>query len=197
MNPSDKLFRDRLLATETANQNLKAKYEKDLQMILEHQLSAPKRAIWIGSLILGCCFVLLFGGLAVWSPTELPWLARMGFVLGMFWGAAWVILSVRILRRGALNLRTHSSAAAAITWVFTVFMMTLFLLLSGSMPNKIAGVQMVVNGMVFLIGAAAFLVTTRVEQAELKTREKLLEIEYRLAQMAEKLDRKNDGDKDK
>jgi hypothetical protein len=46
---------------------------------------------------------------------------------------------------------------------------------------------MVLNGLVFLVIAALFMIANRVDQAQLKTREKLLEIEYRLAVMSESM----------
>ncbi len=52
-------------------------------------------------------------------------------------------------------------------------------------PNSIVGLRMIICGLVFLVVGAVFLIRHVIEQSELKTREKLLEIEYRLAELAE------------
>ncbi len=44
---------------------------------------------------------------------------------------------------------------------------------------------MIITILVFLVPAAMFMILSRIERAELETREKLLEIEYRLAELAE------------
>jgi hypothetical protein len=54
-------------------------------------------------------------------------------------------------------------------------------------PENLAGLRMVTAGIVFLIGGAVFMIGNIVRQAELRTREKMLQIEYRLAAMAEAL----------
>jgi hypothetical protein len=48
------------------------------------------------------------------------------------------------------------------------------------------GVLMIVYGLTFLICAGVFLVVYRVEQAEFSLREKLLELELRLAELGER-----------
>ncbi len=55
-----------------------------------------------------------------------------------------------------------------------------------SAENQLQGLMMVANGLVFLICAAVYWLTYRVEQAELNTREKLLQLELRLAELGEK-----------
>ena len=64
------------------------------------------------------------------------------------------------------------------------------MLVGGKLADPIKGVQMVVNGLVFLMMAAVFMIFSRINQAELNTREKLLEIELRLAEIAEKIPEK-------
>jgi len=46
---------------------------------------------------------------------------------------------------------------------------------------------MILGGLVFLVMGLAFLMRHFIEQSELKTRERLLEIEYRLAELAERI----------
>jgi uncharacterized membrane protein len=67
-------------------------------------------------------------------------------------------------------------------WGLPVILVTLFMV---SAPDTIIGLRMIVAGLVFLVMGLAFLLRHVIEQSELKTREKLLEIEYRLAELVE------------
>jgi hypothetical protein len=48
---------------------------------------------------------------------------------------------------------------------------------------------MTLLGLVFLVGAGVLLLRTVVEQSELKTREKLLELQYEMAELKEAMRR--------
>ena len=76
--------------------------------------------------------------------------------------------------------------------LFATVTLTLFLLLftGGKHPNLVNSVFAVVCALGFLVMAGVGLILLCVDQAQLKTREKLLEIEYRLAQMAEEMAKK-------
>lgn len=70
-------------------------------------------------------------------------------------------------------------------WGFTVLVVTVAMVCA---PENVVGTRMVLSGLVFLVMAAAFLIRHVIEQSELKTREKLLEIEYRLAELADRME---------
>ena len=116
-----------------------------------------------------------------------PLLARLGFVVGAVFGVAFAVLALSIIKRGAVNLKKHPMAAAGLSWAFVVILVTLFMLLGSRAADRIVAVQMVLNGLVFLVMGALFMVRAWIERTELKTREKLLEIEYQLAEIAEAL----------
>ena len=65
-------------------------------------------------------------------------------------------------------------------WGLPVILVSLFMV---SAPDTIIGLRMIVAGLVFLVMGLAFLLRHAIEQSELKTREKLLEIECRLAEV--------------
>ena len=65
-------------------------------------------------------------------------------------------------------------------------MMVFFLMVGMSAKDRLLGLMMIANGLAFLIGAAVYWLTYRIEQAELNTREKLLQLELRLAELSEK-----------
>ena len=75
---------------------------------------------------------------------------------------------------------------AAMVWVFTVLMMVFFLMVGMSIEDRLKGLLMIANGLAFLVGAGVYFLAFRIEQAELSVREKLLELELRLAELSEK-----------
>lgn len=183
MNKNENTFRERLLAVETLSPS--DQYQRELQALLEPKLTPGSKWATVGSLVMGLGFAGLFGTLAIVTARGLPWLAIAVFALGAIFGLAWAGLSAWILHRGTINRRTDPTAATGMVWGFLVVMMTLFLLLAGQLPDPVKGLQMVLNGLVFLVMGAVFMIANRIEQAELRTKEKLLELEYRLAEMAE------------
>ncbi len=189
MNRSDKDISNQLLGIEQWDPIYQERYRKELQKMLEKKLTGARRWVYIFWAALGTGFTLLFGTLAIIAG-ELPLLARFGFAVGAVFGLVWACLAGSIVKRGVFDLKAHPKAMAGLSWGLVVIMVTLFMLIGGGLPDAIKGVQMVVNGLVFLIMAAMFMVLSRINEAELKTREKLLEIELRLAEIAEKMSEK-------
>src|SRR4029078_13362854 len=116
---------------------------------------------------------------------ELPLLARAGLVGGAVFEMAWAFLCGRALRRGTWELRTQPAARAGLAWGLAVLLETCFLVLAPQFPDHFEATLALFCGLVLLIGAGVMLVCSRVQQAELRTRESLLRLEYRLAEIAE------------
>ncbi|MBN1909044.1 MAG: hypothetical protein JW818_04835 [Pirellulales bacterium] len=177
-------LRDQLLRMEQVTPALKERYDKEIQAMLEKRVTGIRRWAWLGSAVMGVGFTVLFGTLAVITPAEFPLAGRIGFVAGALFGIGWAILGWRVFRRSSINLKIDSGAAAGMAWGLPVILLTLFMV---SAPDSIVGLRMIISGLVFLVMGLAFLLRHVVEQSELKTREKLLEIECRLAELAETL----------
>jgi hypothetical protein len=56
---------------------------------------------------------------------------RIGLGLGAVYAAGWLIMSIRILRRGTFNVRSDSKILSAWPWIFTVALVTLLLFMTG------------------------------------------------------------------
>jgi hypothetical protein len=110
-----------------------------------------------------------------------PMSGRIGFAAGALFGIGWAILAIKIFRRGSLDLKKDTWAGTGLMWVFVVFMATWCMVTA---PNTIVGLRMLICSLVFLVMGVGFLLRYVIEQSELKTREKLLEIECRLAELA-------------
>jgi len=189
VNRSDKDISNQLLGIEQWDPVYQERYRKELQKMLEKKLTGVRRWSYIFWIVLGIGFTILFGTVAI-IARELPVLARVGFAVGAVSGLVWACLAGSIVKRGVFDLKAHPKAMAGLSWVTVVIMVTLFMLIGSRIPDAIKGVQMVVNCLVFLMMAAVFMIFARINQAELNTREKLLEIELRLAEIAEKMSEK-------
>jgi hypothetical protein len=173
-----------LLKYERFTPTLRTHYEQEMQAMLEKKLTGVQRWIWLFPAIGGIAFAV-FSAIMAWSmPSNFPWLGRLGLALGIPFGLGWSILGARIFRRASLNLRTDTALATGLTWTFLVFLVTIFMVAA---PNNIVGLRMIVSGLVFLVGGAVFLIRHVIEQSELRSREKLLEIELHLAELSESL----------
>jgi hypothetical protein len=176
----------RLLDLEPPDPALRADYERKLVAMWEPQLSTGRRIAWAASGVLGLCFLVFFTYLAIIMPAKVPIVVRVSLGLGALFGLASAVMAFRIVRRGTMKLKTDPMTVAGMTWGFVVVMVTIFMLV-GSAAREIWAVQMVVNGLVFLVGAAVILLRTVIEQAENRTQEKLVELEYRIALLSRKL----------
>jgi hypothetical protein len=81
-----------------------------------------------------------------------------------------------------LDLRWDAGVYAALCWVLPVLLSTFMLVAA---PEGVVGLRMIAASIVFLIGGAVFLLRHVVEQSELNTRQRLLEVELQLAELAE------------
>jgi hypothetical protein len=182
MNEANRVFRERLLDAEQVNPALKERYHKELQAMLEKKLSGFRRWVWLGSAIMGLGFTVFFGTLAVVAPAEFPWWGRLGFAAGALFGIGWGLLGLKVVWRGSLDLKFDTAVGNGMTWGLVVVMVTLAMVFA---PENTAGLRMILSGLVFLVMGALFMMRHVIEQSELKTREKLLEVEYRLAELTE------------
>ena len=168
--------------------------------MFEKTLAPMQRTVYLLTGVLSVGFVIVFSIAAVMVPQSIsagvpniprsiPILVGGTFVLGAAFGLAWTIVLFRILRRGTTHVRKDPKVMAGLSWGFVVIMTTIFMVVAGRAGDHIWGVQMVVNGLVFLVGAAVFLINTVVQESQYKTQEKLLEIEYRLAELSEHIRR--------
>ena len=114
---------------------------------------------------------------------KLPILGRIMLGAGVVFSLAWAGLFGSILRARRVHQIRHTNAMAGLSWVFVVLLTTAALVAGGLMPDLARGTLMIVSTLVFFVSGAAFLFLARLNQAELNTREKLLEIEYRLAEL--------------
>jgi hypothetical protein len=185
---SDRTFRDKLLALEIANPTFKEEYERQVKAMVEQRLTGAKKCQIIALLVLSLCLGDFFGTLAVIAPEDFPLWGRLGFGIGALFSLAFVIMYVRILWKGSLNLKKDNMELAWTSWGGVVIAGTLALVVSPRLPDRIVAVWLLVYLLFFLVMAGVFLLRAFIERSELNTREKLLEIQCRLAELSERID---------
>lgn len=177
-------LRNELLDAEPEDAALRGDYERRLAAMFEMPLTWYRKAGLIFGIVVSAATAATAGVLAVRLRHErLALVATLG--VGSVLAVVGAVLAGRILARGTYRRDRDSITQAGFIWVFTILMVTGFMLTGGI--DSIRGVGMTVFGIVFLIGAAVLLLRTVVEQSELRTREKLLEMELRLTRISDEL----------
>ena len=185
-------FRERLLELQLEQMPpaLRERYNREVQAMLEKRITGSGRWVVLGSAVMCVVFAVLLGVLAIIPPAEeVPLLARIPVAVGALFSVGFAMLLLRVFRRGSMDLKSDTSSIIGMIWVFVVLIVPMFMGMSLLAPDRIAGLWMMMFGLVVLVVGAVFLIRHVIEQSELKTREKLLEIEYRLVELAEKLER--------
>jgi hypothetical protein len=179
----------RLSELEPANPNLRNKYQQALQDVFERKLSTGMK-VFIGCVGAMSIAIAVFLGSVAAVHRELPALAQVGLAGGVVFSLAWAALAGWTLRKGRWYGKIQPTVAAALGWVFAVFLETLFLVLAPIAPNPYLWTVAILAGLVILIGAGVQLIGTSIQQFEGRMQESLLRLEYRLAELAEQIEEK-------
>ena len=154
--------------------------------MLEKRLTGTDRKVWLGGTVMSVVFAVLLGALAIIPPAEeVPLPARIPVAVGVLFSVGFAIFGLRVLWRGSMDLKFDTSVIIGMVWGLAVLVVIMFTVMSLLVPDRIVGLWMMIFGLVVLVVGAVFLIRHVIEQSELKTREKLLEIEYRIAELAE------------
>lgn len=184
-------FSDRLVSAERMTPAFRDRYEMEVKAMLEKKLTRPQRVGYALSALMGVAFLVVFGALAILTGRELPAWARALFGVGSVFGLVWAILVGRIVITGKVNLRTGANTLVGLSWGFVVTVVTVLMIVGMDRTEPVKSVYMVLVGLVYLLVAAMFMILNRIDQSELKTREKLLEIELRLAELKESVEKRS------
>ncbi|MBI1389910.1 MAG: hypothetical protein GC154_15830 [bacterium] len=176
-------LRERLLEAEPMSAPLREQYEKELQTMLTQTLTPMKRAAYYAASAFTALQFVLFTCVAVMAPAELPMLARLSFIGGALACAVWTFYGFRVARRGTMNLKRDPDVLVGIVWGVVVLVTTVSLMLGMGMQDAAQGGRMILSALVFLVMGGLFMTQRMIERSELKVREKLLELELRVAEL--------------
>ena len=197
MNESKKRFVEQLLAADPPSPDARGRYEKEVRAMLEKTISPRRRGLYliaaVVSGLLGAYLSLIGLGTLVsaaarTAPPVEPQPAHLLLVLCILaTGLALLLVAGLMLRtywKGAFNQLSYRKWAAGAGVTYVGSLGVLFLLLGRYFPELLRdSVQAL--GLILLLYAAVAWVRHRIAQAEMRTAEKLLEIELHLAEIGE------------
>ena len=193
-------FLNKLLSIESQNQEYKLKYEREVKAMLNEKLSSLTRIVFALLALFGLFITVVYMSYLFkhYGSDEIAFIFRLSvlpavvlfFILSVLTG----FLSVRgktsiTLKSNAQYLATAFGIVLAFA-VITQFMFMFVIPLTRENPldwRSFLGTQLVFTLFFLLITLALCVILKKIYHSEIKTREKLLEIEYRLAELAEKL----------
>jgi len=180
-------FSDRLVESDQMTPACRDKYEKELKAMLLKTLTPAQRIGWWFSTLMCVGFFVAFGYFAVTATKELPVLVRGSFALGSIFGLAMAIVAGRVAWKGVMHRKIHPNALTGGAWAFLVIFTVIMLLVTGKHPDSVRSVYMVLSVLVYFLMGVAFMITNRIDQTYIRTEEKFLQLEWMLAELAEKL----------
>ena len=189
MSESKKRFADQLLAADPPSPDARGRYEREVRAMLETTLTPRER----GGYLLGAAALLapaaLLGGMAAFGsrPPDTP---VMPFVEAYFAVTAVALVAVagllvRAFWLGVVDRRRVRRWATGVGVAYVGLVGWLLMLMAQYIGEPLHNDARVL-GLVLVVYAAVAWVRNRVAQAEMNTAEKLLEIELRLAELAER-----------
>jgi uncharacterized membrane protein YidH (DUF202 family) len=187
MNESQQKFRDRLLSAEKSLPT--EKYRKEMADLQERKLSPAQRTI-IAIVAAGTLVAAVYiGWLAATPPRNLPMLARLGLGLGAICSFALAAVAAGAVKRGKMRRKIDPNQMVTIIFVAVVVFAPMMLGLMDQVADVAKRVEIGSSALLFFGMGCFLLLITRGEQMELRTREKLLEIELQVQQLAEEIRR--------
>jgi len=198
MHKPDKTLRERLLEMETLNATQQEVHRPHVQAILDTRLSGAKRVGFATLALVGLLTAICLGKPAFdpprnWDEAVAALLYRLFAIFGFFACVAWVILTGWAAFSGVLR-RTHRPWIVATTlamgFIYLALLAFVFVLpVVHEESMALLGTQLTLMAFFLLNTIGLCVVLGTVYRGQFRSEEKLLEIEYRLADLAEKIDR--------
>lgn len=182
-------FRDRLIAAQNVTPEHRERYERSLGSMLNRQLTPAQRIQSVVSVLWG------IAGLAVcvWAlVADTGTSIQFKYLIGLL---GLMVLGVTVMRgwvavTGKINLRLQPRMIAYVSFYgILLFVIAIFLIVA-QIPESSTRVYYMMVAMFPLLLATAKLILMQMDQSELNVREKLLEMELRLAELSEQMAKK-------
>lgn len=180
MIPQNKDFRDRLLAAQAQDEQLKARYEKEIRGMMEPKLTRAVKGFLV--VLIGLCLFAAFvtvANLKRLNPELL--IPGVAFELTMAGCLSWIVW------RGSLNRAAHGFVLAGAAGVFSLCAACFFVDALRGMPEHQRPPQVTAAVIVTLILGWLPMLLVTLSHYHNRTRERLLEIQYQIAELAEEI----------
>lgn len=176
-------FRKHLLDAQAVTPALRDAYNKELHAMLHHQLTLRSR-ILLGALLVGIVGGVALGCRSILFYDRGPFIYGVALTFTALCTAA-ALSIVRTLWRGVVPWKSYFQVAGIFT--AAAVLMTVLALLSGLRnPSDPASAFGVLYAGVFLVVCIAWSLNDRIAAADLAARERLLRIEWRLADLSDR-----------
>lgn len=173
------LFQQQLLDAESTDSSLRAEYERKRNAMFETKPSAAQKVMFMVLCPLILIAIGLVGSLLFNDP--MPRRAMIPLMLGLVFSLVWVGFFVQILRRGTIRRRIDPPLAAWMAFAFAL-LMCITLAAVGVRPDMVLLISIL-----FLIPAGLNVIRVQIDQAEMRTQERMIELQYRLAVLSERI----------
>lgn len=206
MNKPDKTLRERLLEMETSNAMQPGRQRQQVQALLDTRLSGAKRVGFATLALVGLLTAVFLGKPAFapprnWDLSFAALLYRLFVFFGFFVCTAWIALTAWAACTGLLR-RTHRPWVMATTlamgFVYLALPIFTFVVpLAHEGGPALLGTQLSLMAFSLLNTLGLCVILGVLYRGQFRSQEKLLEIEYRIADLVEKVgqaDRNDAGD---
>jgi hypothetical protein len=176
-------LRNKLLEIEPLSIERNEKLQQEIRAMFEPKMSRWERWYW-GASLAGSLIGAVSGGIiACFVPAG----ASVRTIWGVFGliNAFMAVFVLRGMRKGSMNLREQFALGKASVGV-TLLIATLILINAIWRPS-LENLAWGLFGVTWLVLAAAIAILNRVMEAELNSRERSLQLQYRFAELLEKL----------
>lgn len=177
-------FRDKLLDAQQVTSTLREDYRKELDSLLNHRLTPQTRLATWGGLIVA----LVFTALCIRSLIS-PQANNGSMVVAAAVGVVSIMISlwfVRGLRQGGFARRTSFAVTECLGSIVVGAVVVTTLIGGMSAPSDPASTFWAIWGLMILIVGFAWSTGNRISAATLESREHMLRLESRLADLAER-----------
>jgi hypothetical protein len=162
---------------------LRRRYEEAVRRLQDGGQSMVRRAVYLIVSVLGTVGGLAVASLALTEPASVPPITRIGLAMSGLFGISWGVLCAWGLVRRPGNLPSDRTlvvrVALGCTLLAALYTGVVVAVSDASPPS----LGMLGVSLTFLAVAAVMSVNHRVEQAEVRTRKQILQVELTLAQV--------------
>lgn len=180
-------FRDRLISAQTFTPEYRERYQRRLESMYDRELTPAQRVGTWFFVAIGLVAVMICAYNAIFVRSVDVEVRAANAAIGL------VVLAVTVLRArsaiiGSINLRWQPQVIAYTA--FTIVLIGILLVVFSGVDASMGSIYLLLVWLVVLVLVVTKLIQMQVQQSELKTQEKLLEIELRLAEISEQMAKK-------
>jgi len=200
MNKKEK-FRDQLLSQEKTNPDYQNNFQLEAKKMYTEKLKKSQRFAHVLAALLISIFTLFFWAMAkvlenlqIEHGESLLEPLRLASTWAMFLSLVLVLLSLWPAIRGRIGLRVYPKIVRFIFWILIFAIITVnFTVFDLIQKQVVPGISNQITWLftmttLIIVMGVYMLLSGRIDRGDLKNKAKTLELEYRIAELEEKLD---------